>query len=70
MPFSGKLPSRQSIEKAIAIHGVRIKSTPEEFAVAVFETAAKIDELQDRQNRNPGRQGRSERGERSGRDVQ
>jgi DNA-binding transcriptional regulator of glucitol operon len=47
MPFSGKLPSRQAIDKAVIIHGQRIKSTPAEFACAVFETATRIEELEE-----------------------
>jgi hypothetical protein len=46
MPFSGKLPSRQAIDKALVILGVRFRSDPEVYADMVFETAARIEEME------------------------
>jgi hypothetical protein len=46
MPFSGKLPSREAVEKALVILGVRVKSDPETYADIVFETAARIEEME------------------------
>ena len=46
MPFSGRIPSRQAIDQAVIILGQRIRSTPAEFACIIFETAARIEEME------------------------
>lgn len=47
MPYyAGKIPSRQAIDQAVVIHGLRIRSTPAEFACIIFETARQIDEME------------------------
>ena len=43
--YAGKIPSRQAIDQAIIVHGLRIRSTPAEFACIIFETARQIDEM-------------------------
>ena len=65
MSYSGKIPSQKSIDQAVIVHGLRIRSTPAEFACIIFETARQIDEMVEEENQRdrPAPWGRNAHGD-------